>query len=317
MRSPDSSQRVSPRANSTSPSVAVQTTWCAQPLGVAGVDEAAQLVEPAEELAASAIVARRPLDRELHVLGHELQRAVRVGPVEALEVLLEEASGHHPRSLGTVGRDADHRQRPLLEEVGDRLQAMDAVRPVPLPDAVVEPEERRGSSRRGSASGTTPARIAPARKLAQANSSSRARARAARRASSSRGDDSANGEKALLGDENAVAHDLVLGQVEAVVQHGRERLERVRRLRGDRGEAALEVLDGLFHDHVEAVLLGLEVVVERRRADADVRGDVGPLRVLVAVAAEALRRGGEDARCASCRPDVRASCATTPRVREI
>ena len=86
----------------------------------------------------------------------------------------------------------------------------------------------------------------------------------------------------------------MLGQVEAVVEHGGEGLERVRRLRRDRGEAALEVLDGLFHDHVEAVLLGLEVVIERRRSDADVRGDIGPLRVLVPVAAEALRRGGED-----------------------
>jgi hypothetical protein len=59
------------------------------PLGVAGVDEAAKLVEPAEELAASAILARRPLDRELDVLGHELQGAARVGPVEPLEVPLE------------------------------------------------------------------------------------------------------------------------------------------------------------------------------------------------------------------------------------
>jgi hypothetical protein len=42
------------------------------------------------------------------------------------------------------------------------------------------------------------------------------------------------------------------------------------------------------------VLLGLEVVVQRSGADADVGGNVGPLRVFVAVAAEPLRRRGED-----------------------
>src|SRR5437867_5388108 len=51
-------------------------------------------------------------------------------------------SGHHPRSWAIVGRDADHRQGPVLEEVGDRSHAVDAVRPVPLPDAVVQPEDR-------------------------------------------------------------------------------------------------------------------------------------------------------------------------------
>jgi hypothetical protein len=42
------------------------------------------------------------------------------------------------------------------------------------------------------------------------------------------------------------------------------------------------------------VLLGLEVVVERGGADADVGSDVSPLGVLIAVTAEALRRRGED-----------------------
>jgi len=44
------------------------------------------------------------------------------------------------------------------------------------------------------------------------------------------------------------------------------------------------------------VLLGLEVVIERGRTDADVGGDVGPARVLVAVAPEALGRRGENLR---------------------
>src|SRR6185437_3995529 len=42
-------------------------------LHVARVDEAAQLLESAEELTALARVIRRPLDRELHVLGHQLE----------------------------------------------------------------------------------------------------------------------------------------------------------------------------------------------------------------------------------------------------
>ena len=42
------------------------------------------------------------------------------------------------------------------------------------------------------------------------------------------------------------------------------------------------------------MLLGIEVVVERRRSDAHVSRDVGPLGVLVAVAAEARDRSVEN-----------------------
>jgi hypothetical protein len=42
------------------------------------------------------------------------------------------------------------------------------------------------------------------------------------------------------------------------------------------------------------VLLGLEVVVERRRADADDGGDVGPLALLEALAAEVVDRDADD-----------------------
>ena len=58
--------------------------------GVPGVDEAAQLLAPAHELAALGIRARRPLDREAHVVGDEAERGVRLRPVEGLEVALEE-----------------------------------------------------------------------------------------------------------------------------------------------------------------------------------------------------------------------------------
>src|SRR5215218_1087697 len=64
---------------------------------VARVDERPQLGPAADELAAGAIAPARPLDRELDVLGHELERRVRIRPVERLEVALEEA---HAATLG-------------------------------------------------------------------------------------------------------------------------------------------------------------------------------------------------------------------------
>ena len=75
-----------------------------------------------------------------------------------------------------------------------------------------------------------------------------------------------------------------------------------------RQEALLEIVMGLDdlverhpkriervgQDLKQAVELRLEVVVQRSRADADVGGDVGPLGVLIALAAEVLGCGGED-----------------------
>src|SRR5216117_2923565 len=111
---------------------------------------------------------------------------------------------------------------------------------------------------RGSASGIAPCSMPRARNVAHANSTSRMLPSARWRASSSRGD------VRVLGDD------------------------------------ALELLpvglDGLGLDLVEGVQLGLEVVIQRRRADADGRGDVGQLRVLVALASEVLRRDPEDVR---------------------
>ena len=115
------------------------------------------------------------------------------------------------------------------------------------------------------------------------------RARASWRASSSRADVAVHADQHLLGDEQPVAQDLLLGEVEHRVEHRDERLGEVVVLLGDPLELLELGLQRLGHDLVEAVELGLEVVVERRGADADRRGDVGPLAVLVALAAE-LRR---------------------------
>ena len=59
-------------------------------------------------------------------------------------------------------------------------------------------------------------------------------------------------------------------------------------------EPLLHVDERPGHDLEEAVLLRLEVVVERRRADMDLCRDVGPLRLLVAVTAEEVDRYLED-----------------------
>ena len=65
-------------------------------------------------------------------------------------------------------------------------------------------------------------------------------------------------------------------------------------VRGDRVEALVQLAQGIAKDHVQAVLLGVEVVVQSGGPDADVIGDIGPLRVLVPVAAESIDGRGED-----------------------
>ena len=52
-------------------------------------DVVAQLRAAADELPAVAVRAPRPLDRELDVVAHELERRVRIGPVEGGEVELD------------------------------------------------------------------------------------------------------------------------------------------------------------------------------------------------------------------------------------
>ena len=64
------------------------------------------------------------------------------------------------------------------------------------------------------------------------------------------------------------------------------------------GDDALELLavglDGQRLDLVQAMQLGLEVVVQRRPADTDRFGDVSPLAVLITLLTEKVDRRGED-----------------------
>ena len=94
------------------------------------------------------------------------------------------------------------------------------------------------------------------------------------------------GQENLLGDEDAVAQNVALGELEAVGADGAEGLPRIGMAGRDRVEALVQVSLSLVEDHVQAVLLGVEVVIQGGRADADVIRDVRPLRVLVPVAAE-------------------------------
>ena len=142
------------------------------------------------------------------------------------------------------------------------------------------------ASIRGSRSGITPWRIASARKRVQAISSA-ARLVAAFDASLLLALGGAlAAQENLLGDEDAVAQDLSLGQLEAVGAHRAQRVAGIGMVRGDRVEPLVQLAQRLVEDHVQAVLLGVEVVIERGGSDADVVGDVRPLRVLVPVAAE-------------------------------
>ena len=111
-----------------------------------------------------------------------------------------------------------------------------------------------------------------------------------------------HGDQALLGDEHAVAQDLVLGEIEQPVEQALERRTEILSLRRQPLEPLQLGLQRLGVDLEQAVELGLEVVIQRGRAEADVGGDVGPLRVLVSAAAEMLDRassGSPDACCAS------------------
>jgi hypothetical protein len=89
----------------------------------------------------------------------------------------------------------------------------------------------------------------------------------------------------------------VLGEVERALEDRRERREEVvGALGGDALELLKVRLERLGHDLVETVELGLEVVVQRGRPDAHRLGHVGPLAVLVALAAEQVGRDLEDRR---------------------
>ena len=83
----------------------------------------AQLLAPAGELAALPVVARGPLDREVDVVGDEVERGVRIGPVEGGEVALEEASCRGPAELGGLRREADERDVRSVKKPATRSRA--------------------------------------------------------------------------------------------------------------------------------------------------------------------------------------------------
>src|SRR6516164_8782344 len=101
-------------------------------------------------------------------------------------------------------------------------------------------------------------------------------------------------DESLLRDQQAVAKHLLFGQVVLVPQHTHYGGGVVGGLLGDALEVPQVRFKGLGHDHVQAMQLGLEVVVERRGPDADRRRYVGPLAVLVAVTSEQRRGDGQD-----------------------
>jgi hypothetical protein len=105
---------------------------------------------------------------------------------------------------------------------------------------------------------------------------------------------SMDADERLLGDQHAVALDLVVREVEGRLEYRLQRLREVLVL----GHDALELVPVRLHgerlDLIQAMELGLEVVIERRGADAHGLGDVGPPGVLVPVLTEEVDRGGND-----------------------
>ena len=185
-------------------------------------------------------------------------------------------------------------------EVGHLGEGEPGARAVPVEDAVVEPEDRAREQARirfgyrpllhPAGQERRPLELEVARSLA----------RELPRLLLARGRPM-HADEHLLGDQQAVAQDLALGEVERRLQHGGERLREVLVLAGDALEPLHLGREGLGHDLVETVELGLEVVIQRGRADAQGRGDVRPLAVLVALAAEQLGRGVEDRRSLAAR----------------
>src|SRR3954451_10978208 len=157
------------------------------------------------------------------------------------------------------------------------------------------------------------------RKVAQANSRSRVRVRASCRASSSRADVRWTPTSTCSETSRRLRRTSCwggcpaprLGEIERALEDGGEGRDEVVVLGRDALELLAVGLERLGHDLVEAVELGLEVVVQRGRADADRGGDVGPLAVLVALTAEQLGGDVEDRRALAARrrpPGAAAAC---------
>ena len=86
----------------------------------------------------------------------------------------------------------------------------------------------------------------------------------------------------------------MLGEIEQSVEHARQRGGEITPVRRQPLEPLAFGLERLGVDLEQAVKLRLEVVVERGGAEADVRSDVRPLRVLIPIAAEVLDRCRQD-----------------------
>src|SRR3954453_21138986 len=143
MRSCVASQRVSPNANSTSPTAADQTTWWAQP----SVSPASRKPRSSSRPPRNCVLFRSM--PEAHWIENATSSETRSselcgsGPSRSSKYRSKYVtSRHHPRSDDSVGPGAHHRQGTTLEELGHRRELVDAIGPVPLPHAVAEAEHR-------------------------------------------------------------------------------------------------------------------------------------------------------------------------------
>ena len=146
----------------------------------------------------------------------------------------------------------------------------------------------------GSPRGKWPSSIPRARDAAQAASSSRLRARTLLRAASSRGADRRASRRSCC--ERRTRYSCMsFGARSKPDSSSSTSAVRQSVLAATMWSKRSRVLDDCSrHDLVEAVLLRLEVVVERRGADPDRCGDVRPLRLVVAVAPEVVGGDVED-----------------------
>jgi hypothetical protein len=104
----------------------------------------------------------------------------------------------------------------------------------------------------------------------------------------------ADAEQPLLGDEHAVSEHVLIAQFIGPLQHRQERLDVVLVRVRVAVKVASKGAQPIRHDHVQAVQLRFEIVVQSGRADPDCGGNVGELRRLVAVLAEECGGGPQD-----------------------
>ena len=167
-------------------------------------------------------------------------------------------------------RVAGDRQATLHEELADVVQRQGAARPVPMPDALVQPENRVGEQawvglRDGALLHAAGEERGPGElDVAHARAGDPSCLLLARRLAR-------HGDHALLGDQHAIAQDVVLAEIEQPVEQAHERRDRSHlRSAVSRVEPLPFGLQRLGMDLEQAVELGLEVVIQRRRAEADV-----------------------------------------------